>query len=65
MLIRLPWKSNCITDEVTEIPRFFSISIQSDFAKLPVFRALTVPASRTTPPKSKSCSVIVVFPASG
>ena len=65
MFTRFPSKSNCITELVTEIPRCFSISIQSDFAKFPVFFPLTVPAWRIAPPNNNSCSVMVVLPASG
>ena len=51
--------------ELIEMPRFFSISIQSDVALWPPRRALTEPASRIAPPYSSSFSVSVVLPASG
>ncbi|MNN04660.1 hypothetical protein D3C81_1173900 [compost metagenome] len=54
-----------MTEEVTEIPRCFSISIQSLVACLLALRALTDPARRIAPPNSSSFSVSVVFPASG
>src|SRR3954452_25543706 len=54
-----------MTLDVTEIPRCFSISIQSLVANFPVFFALTVPASRIAPPNNNNFSVSVVFPASG
>ena len=44
ILIWFPSYSTCITELVTEIPRCFSISIQSDFANFPVFFPFTVPA---------------------
>ena len=50
MLMWQPSYSNCITDEVTEIPRFFSISIQSDVAWRAAFLALTEPAWWMAPP---------------
>ena len=50
MLIRYPSYTNCIAEEVTEMPRCFSISIQSEVACLSVFRALTLPALRMAPP---------------
>ena len=36
--------SNCITELATEMPRCFSISIQSEVAWRPLLRAFTVPA---------------------
>ena len=56
---------NCITDVVTEMPRSFSIAIQSEAAWRLDFRALTVPASCKALPNSSSFSVTVVLPASG
>ena len=41
---------NCMTDEVTEIPRCFSISIQSDTAARAFFLPLTAPAWAIAPP---------------
>ena len=55
---------NCMTEEVTEMPRCFSISIQSlvaALARLP----LTSPAWAMAPPYSRNFSVSVVLPASG
>src|SRR5476649_1822650 len=57
--------SNCITEEATEMPRCFSISIQSEVAWRPLLRALTVPAIWIAPENSSSFSVSVVLPASG
>ena len=57
--------SNCITELVTEMPRCFSTSIQSEVAWRALLRAFTVPASRIAPPNSSSFSVSVVLPASG
>src|SRR5690606_32971853 len=57
--------SICITDEATEIPRCFSISIQSDEAWRLALRALTLPAIWIAPANSNSFSVRVVLPASG
>jgi len=48
--MRKPSKSNCIADDVTEIPRCFSISIQSLVAWRAALRALTEPACRIAPP---------------
>ncbi len=48
-----------------EIPRSFSICIQSEVAWRAALRALTVPAIWIAPPNSRSCSVRVVLPASG
>ena len=41
---------NCITEEVTEIPRSFSSSSQSAVTVRADLRALTVPASVIAPP---------------
>ena len=54
-----------MTELVTEMPRCFSISIQSDVAWRALLRALTVPAIWIAPPNSNSFSVSVVLPASG
>ena len=56
---------NCITDEVTEMPRCCSSRIQSDVAWRAALRPLTVPAIWIAPPNSSSFSVSVVLPASG
>src|SRR6185437_13827155 len=64
-LIVCPAYSNCITELVTEMPRCFSTSIQSDVACRALLRDLTVPASWIAPPNSSSFSVSVVLPASG
>src|SRR5882724_12367885 len=56
---------NCMTDEVTEIPRCCSRRIQSDVAWRAALRPLTVPAIWMAPPNSRSFSVRVVLPASG
>src|SRR5580700_1442981 len=56
---------NCITEEVTEIPRCCSRRIQSDVACRAALRPLTVPAIWIAPPNSSSFSVRVVLPASG
>ena len=56
---------NCITDEVTEMPRSFSSAIQSDVACRAALRDLTDPAIWIAPPNSNSFSVSVVLPASG
>ena len=61
----LPSYSNCITELVTEMPRCFSTSIQSEVAWRDDFLALTVPAIWIAPPYSSSFSVSVVLPASG
>jgi hypothetical protein len=50
---------------VTEIPRSFSIAIQSEVAWRALLRPFTVPASWIAPPNSSSFSVMVVLPASG
>src|SRR6187455_2676537 len=55
----------CITDEATEMPRCFSISIQSLVAWRLALRALTLPAIWIAPENSSSFSVSVVLPASG
>ena len=60
-----PAYSNCITELVTEMPRCFSTSIQSDVAWRALLRAFTVPAIWMAPPNSSSFSVSVVLPASG
>src|SRR5215469_3719082 len=56
---------NCITEEVTEMPRCCSRRIQSEVAWRAALRPLTVPAIWMAPPKSSSFSVGVVLPASG
>ena len=56
---------NCMTELVTEMPRSFSIAIQSEVAWRAALRPLTVPASWIAPPNSRSFSVSVVLPASG
>ncbi|MNI91087.1 hypothetical protein D3C73_1487020 [compost metagenome] len=61
----LPSCSNVMTEAVTEMPRSFSIFIQSERARRFSPRALTAPAARTAPPASRMCSVRVVLPASG
>jgi hypothetical protein len=60
-----PRYSICITDDATEMPRCFSISIQSEVACRVALRALTEPAIWIAPEKSSSFSVSVVLPASG
>ena len=60
-----PRYSICITDEATEMPRCFSISIQSEVAWRDAFLAFTEPAIWIAPEKSSSFSVSVVLPASG
>src|SRR5690606_21286058 len=57
--------SICMTDEATEMPRCFSISIQSEAAWREALRALTLPAIWMAPANSRSFSVSVVLPASG
>src|SRR5207249_8193687 len=57
--------SICITDDATEMPRCFSISIQSEVAWRLALRAFTLPAIWIAPENSKSFSVSVVLPASG
>ncbi len=54
-----------MTDVVMEIPRCFSISIQSEVAWRSDLRDLTVPATAMALPISNSFSVMVVLPASG
>src|SRR5271166_6526353 len=56
---------NCITEEVTEMPRCCSRRIQSDVAWRVALRPFTVPAIWIAPPNSSSFSVSVVLPASG
>ena len=65
MLIQDPPYSNCNTEEVTEIPLSFSISIQSDTACFAVAFPLTEPAWLIAPPYKRNFSVNVVLPASG
>ncbi len=57
--------SKPITEVATEMPRCFSISIQSDLVAVSILLDFTAPAVWIAPPKSKSFSVKVVFPASG
>src|SRR4030095_1451637 len=57
--------SICTTDDATEMPRCFSISIQSEVACRLALRALTEPAMWIAPENSSSFSVSVVLPASG
>jgi hypothetical protein len=57
--------SICITELATEMPRCFSISIQSDVAWRVALRAFTLPAIWIAPENSSSFSVSVVLPASG
>src|SRR5947207_8330670 len=57
--------SICITEDATEMPRCFSISIQSDVAWREALRAFTEPAIWIAPENSSSFSVNVVLPASG
>lgn len=54
-----------MTEEVTEMPRCFSSSIQSEVAWRAALRPLTAPAIWMAPPNSSSFSVRVVLPASG
>ena len=54
-----------MTELATEMPRCFSISIQSDVAWRVALRAFTLPAIWMAPAKSSSFSVSVVLPASG
>src|SRR5580698_6588307 len=58
-------KGNCMTEEVTEMPRCCSRRIQSDVAWRVALRPLTVPAIWIAPPNSSNFSVRVVLPASG
>ncbi len=60
-----PLNGNCITEEVTEMPRCCSSRIQSEVAWRAALRPFTVPASWMAPPNSSSFSVSVVLPASG
>src|SRR5688500_18268413 len=60
-----PRYSICMTELATEIPRCFSISIQSEVACREALRAFTLPAMWIAPAKSRSFSVSVVLPASG
>src|SRR6185295_18094794 len=60
-----PRYSICITEEATEMPRCFSISIQSEVAWRLALRAFTEPAIWIAPENSSSFSVSVVLPASG
>src|SRR6188472_3313329 len=54
-----------MTELATEMPRCFSISIQSEVAWRDALRPLTAPAIWIAPENSKSFSVSVVLPASG
>ena len=54
-----------ITELDTEMPRAFSIAIQSDRVRRRSPRAFTAPARWMAPPNSSSFSVSVVLPASG
>ena len=54
-----------MTDVETEIPRCFSMSIQSEVAVFLILLLFTAPATCICPPKSRNFSVSVVFPASG
>src|SRR3954469_14953371 len=54
-----------MTDDATEMPRCFSISIQSEVAWRDALRPFTAPAIWIAPEKSNSFSVSVVLPASG
>ncbi len=60
-----PLYGNCMTDDVTEMPRSCSSCIQSERAWRRDLRPLTAPASWIAPPKSRNFSVSVVLPASG
>src|SRR3954470_2851326 len=57
--------SICITEDATEMPRCFSISIQSEVACRDAFLPFTAPAIWIAPENSSSFSVSVVLPASG
>ena len=57
--------SICMTELATEMPRCFSISIQSEVAWRLALRPLTAPAIWIAPENSSSFSVSVVLPASG
>ena len=50
MLMQNPSYWNCITEEVTEMPRCFSISIQSEVAARAFFLPFTTPAWAMAPP---------------
>ena len=65
MLILYPSYSKPMTDVATEIPRCFSMSIQSDVAVFLILLDFTAPAMCIAPPKSSNFSVRVVLPASG
>ena len=65
MFIFLFWYLNAKTEVATDIPLCFSISIKSLVAPFFTLFDFTAPASCIAPPKSKSFSVSVVFPASG
>ena len=65
MLTQQPSCSNCSTEEVTEMPRSFSMSIQSETACFELAFPLTEPAVWMLPEYSSSFSVSVVLPASG
>ena len=65
MLILNPSYSKPMTDVATEMPRCFSISIQSLVAVFFILLDLTAPATCIAPPKSSNFSVSVVLPASG
>ncbi len=54
-----------MTDVATDIPRCFSISIQSEVAVFLILLDFTAPAIWIAPPKRSSFSVRVVLPASG
>src|SRR5580698_10655255 len=56
---------NCMTEEVTDMPRCCSRRIQSEVACRVALRPFTVPAIWIAPPNRRSFSVRVVFPASG
>src|SRR5512138_1840795 len=60
-----PRYSICITELATEMPRCFSISIQSLVAWRDALRAFTEPAIWIAPENNSSFSVSVVLPASG
>ena len=57
--------SNCSADEAMEMPRSFSISIQSETVALRPALPWTAPASLMTCACSASASVSVDLPASG
>ena len=65
MFTQWPSYSNCRTDDVTEMPRSFSMSIQSETACLAELFPLTEPAVWMLPVYKRSFSVRVVLPASG